>query len=724
MAHFGSRLDVDTATAGVDLANKMVVDSDADLLFVTVDDGVEIWDISDPSNISRVAQLDIVNNITPQALALDTTNSLLYVINQSNRVFYCYDYSTPGSTTLRDSINTGAQSSSFGGALVINGNYAYITTMTFGGVRTTICIVNISDPDNLSMEATFTDATNLAGNSIGMATDGTYLYVSTSSLFSVFTFSGASLVFSNKITLSTAGGDLNDTVKLASNYAYVTNPGNDLVAIIDISDPTNVSQAGELSDATYLNGVRDIQLTSDDKWLYGMNFNGSDFYVTVWDIETDPEIPAREESLDITADAPWTTGRMGGFAVDGYDNLYAGRYTSRDNYGVASYGIDATATPTDTLILEAAFGDNLFETSPTWVDISSELKSLATKRGRQHELGRVNAGEATFVMNNASGNWYRGNQSGAYYPDVKPLTLIRLGHTYDQTTRYLWWGYIEGVQPGWAVKGEAGYSPEATLDAVDMFKAFSRFNIQPANPALTTNAASGQKVCTVDSVDFLYVGQSIKIYDDGASETNEIASIDATALTVTMTTNLAATYRWKKGGKLKKFPQCLTGTRINDVLRELQWPAAMSAVDAGQVTVTEFTPATGGTGCLEHMQKIAELEGGVIFMRAADGYFVSQDLIARAKQPLSVSQATFKDDGTSSMYVHPELVDDETHVYNVASISGSAISPVTLRDNTALAAQGPRIWSLKNADYALDSDALNRAWVHIARFARIHAAES
>ncbi|MCK5642367.1 MAG: hypothetical protein KAJ19_16290, partial [Gammaproteobacteria bacterium] len=111
MAHFGSRLDVDTATAGVDLANKMVVDSDADLLFVTVNDGVEIWDISDPSNISRVAQLDIVNNITPQALALDTTNSLLYVINQSNRVFYCYDYSTPGSTTLRDSINTGAQSS-------------------------------------------------------------------------------------------------------------------------------------------------------------------------------------------------------------------------------------------------------------------------------------------------------------------------------------------------------------------------------------------------------------------------------------------------------------------------------------------------------------------------------------------------------------------------------------------------------------------------------------
>jgi hypothetical protein len=717
MGHFGSRLDVDTATAGVDLANKMVVDSDADLLFVTVDDGVEIWDISDPSNISRVAQLDIVNNIVPQALALDTTNSLLYVIEQSQRNFYCYDYSTPGSTTLRDSINTGAQTSSFGGALVINGDYAYITTMTFGGVRTTICIVNISDPDNLSMETTFTDATNLAGNSIGMATDGTYLYVSTASLFSVFTFSGASLVFNNKITLTTAGGSLQDTVRLASDYAYVSNPNNDLVAIIDISDPTAVSQTGELSDATYLNGVRDIQLTSDDKWLYGMNFFGTDFYVTVWDIETDPETPVREESIDITADAPWTTGRMGGFAVDGYDNLYAGRYTARDNYGVASYGIDATATPADTLILEAAFGDSLFETSPTWTDISAELKSLSAKRGRQHELGRVSAGEATFVMDNASGNWYRDNQSGAYYPDVKPLTLIRLGHTYDQTTRYLWWGYIEGVRPGWVAKGEAGYNPEATIDAVDMFKAFSRFSIQPANPAMTANAASGQKVVTVADVNFLYVGQSIKVYDDGASETNEIASIDTTALTVTMTTNLANSYRWKKGGALKKFPQGLTGTRINDVLRELAWPAAMSDVDAGQITVTEFTPATGGTNCLEHIQKMAELEGGNVFIRAADGFFEFQDLIARAVQPLSVSQATFNDDGTSSLYVHPELVDDETHVYNIAHITGDAINPVTLRDNTALAAQGPRIWSLKDADYALDSDALNRAWIHVARFA-------
>lgn len=368
-------------------------------------------------------------------------------------------------------------------------------------------------------------------------------------------------------------------------------------------------------------------------------------------------------------------------------------------------------------ILEVAFGQAAFTAEPSWTDVSSYLKSLSTKRGRQHTLGRIEAGVATFVLDNAAGDWWRGNTDGAFYPYVKPLCLARLGHRYGVNVRELWWGVVEGIRPDWVAAAEAGLNPVAVLECVDMFKSFSRYKIEDANPALTTFAAVGQKELTVDSTWRLFVGQSVKIYDDAASEVNYIASIDTSTGVVTMLNNLAHTYETGRNAKLKKFPSVLSGTRINDVLCELGWPLAMSAVDAGQVTLVEFSPPTGGTNCLEHMQRAAECERGVIFMRAADGYFVFQDLIARAVQPLSVSQFTFTDDDSDSKYVHPELSDDDTFIYNEAMVSGDSITTFNIKDTVAQAAQGPRVLTMKDSLFALDSDALNYVWIAVARFA-------
>ncbi len=370
------------------------------------------------------------------------------------------------------------------------------------------------------------------------------------------------------------------------------------------------------------------------------------------------------------------------------------------------------------LAFEAAWGQAIFTASPTWTDLTPYAKSLDLNRGRKHVLGRVEAGEGSVVVDNAAGNFWRGNTAGAWYPDVKPLTLIRVGHRYNEVTRYLFWGVIESIVPDWEVPGEAGFGPKVTLGLVDMFKAFNRFDILDANPALTADSAAGQKVVDVDNASRLYIGQSIQIYDAGSSEVNEIASITLGVgiIQITMANDLANTYTVGNSAKLKKFPAVLSGTRINDVLRELGWPAALSDVDAGQVLVNAFSPPTAGTNCLAHMQSIRDVEDGLLFMRAADGFCVFQDGQARAVQPLSVSQLTFNDDDTDSKYVHPSLMDDETFLYNEARISGPSIPHIVIRDNAAQLAQGPRAWTMAGALYSLESDALMRAWIHVQRF--------
>ncbi|MFC2045276.1 hypothetical protein ACFLUH_01175 [Chloroflexota bacterium] len=194
------------------------------------------------------------------------------------------------------------------------------------------------------MESNFTNATNIPTTPTGVAIDitGQYLFVAGHEYFSVFDISSpTSPSFSNKIT--TSPGSVQDFSRIVltsdGDYAYVTKYQNNSVIIVDVSDPTCVSQAGTLTDSTYLYGVREIQVV-DDALLYGFNFSGDTFYLSVWDISTDPTDPTRRDSFDLS-NLSWSpSGRIGGFVIDDYDTAYVGRYYTTTSKGFAS--IDLT----------------------------------------------------------------------------------------------------------------------------------------------------------------------------------------------------------------------------------------------------------------------------------------------------------------------------------------------------------------------------------------------
>ena len=340
MAHFGSRLFTDVASSGIYVRKMRFVDP---YVVFTERGFLTVWDCTDPSNPVQKDREATLANYTHDAMFVNGTD--IHQLNGSNRFYYVYDMSDPTNLTLRGAISTGASNGSFGSDIAKQGNYVYCVGLLFGGTWGHVAIVNVSDPDNLSMETRFTDNTNLAGTPTGCAVDitGKYLFVATSSLFTVLDISSAPTVsYSNKVTITTGGVDYRRIALTADgNYAYISNYIGDSIDIIDVSDPTSVSKVATLHDATYLNGMRELQIVND-AWLYSFNFGGATFYMSVWDIATDPTSPSRTESLDLTADDPWGdgTGRIGGFVVDDYANLYIGKYTTSASMGFASYGIE------------------------------------------------------------------------------------------------------------------------------------------------------------------------------------------------------------------------------------------------------------------------------------------------------------------------------------------------------------------------------------------------
>jgi len=392
------------------------------------------------------------------------------------------------------------------------------------------------------------------------------------------------------------------------------------------------------------------------------------------------------------------------------------------------------------LILEQAYSvanvrQSIFAEAPTWTDITTYLMKLHIKRGRLHELDKCEAGIASFVLNNATGNFWRDNTAGAYYvaaqgdSDIRPLTLTRLRYRYEGIYYPLFYGLSESYNPGWAADEEGGMTPVMTLSCVDLFKSLAKYKLVGANPAIVSGGAIGTYSCVVDSTTKLVAGQTIQIYTGTLAsptytQTNIIISVDPVTKTVVLFDILVHSYT---GGHLKKFPSVLSGRRIMDCLLELGWPLAMSSLDYGQHYVITHTPEATGTNILAHMFDVAESEDGLVFM-AANGWFVFQDQLARTKAvtippylattALSTPQATFRDTGADSLYVHPELIDDDSFIYNEADIAGPGINEQVVTDSDLQLEQGPRVLDRKNSQLFANDDAFNQAFVYLEKFSK------
>lgn len=140
--------------------------------------------------------------------------------------------------------------------------------------------------------------------------------------------------------------------------------------------------------------------------------------------------------------------------------------------------------------MRVAFASNPMVASPTWTDISHDVMSFYISRGRQHELDRMEAGTATIVLKNTSGNYW---PSGIYSPNLLPGKAVNIRATYGGTTYDRYYGFAEAWQPDWRSRA-GGLAPIVTLRCADLVKNLSRLKL---NNAGYSAEVSGTRVTNV-----------------------------------------------------------------------------------------------------------------------------------------------------------------------------------------------------------------------------------
>lgn len=104
--------------------------------------------------------------------------------------------------------------------------------------------------------------------------------------------------------------------------------------------------------------------------------------------------------------------------------------------------------------------------APVWVDVSSSFRNAKTKRGKQRQQDRSQAGTCTFTFSNADRKFDPDNAAGPLYAFLQPMRRIRLRANWSGTISPVFDGYIDFIEQGYIGPHEA----IATIAATDGFK--------------------------------------------------------------------------------------------------------------------------------------------------------------------------------------------------------------------------------------------------------------
>jgi len=154
----------------------------------------------------------------------------------------------------------------------------------------------------------------------------------------------------------------------------------------------------------------------------------------------------------------------------------------------------------------------------------------------------------------------------------------------------------------------------------------------------------------------------------------------------------------------------LSGTRINQILDEIDWPATMRDVDAG-LTTLQADPGTARTS-LGAMQTVADSEYGALYVDT-NGSFVFQDRQVTASS-IGGTVTTFNDNGTGIPYANAIWKLDDSLIFNSAQISRLGGSPQSAINQASIDKYFIHSYNLQDLLMQTDAVALNYAQAYVA----------
>ena len=103
-----------------------------------------------------------------------------------------------------------------------------------------------------------------------------------------------------------------------------------------------------------------------------------------------------------------------------------------------------------------------------YVDISSLIKTVSIRRGRNRILAKFEAGTATVDIYDQNGDWNPSNPSSPYYGKLIPLRKIQIFADYDGVRYFLFTGFITNYVTNFALGTEE--VSRVTFKCVDAFR--------------------------------------------------------------------------------------------------------------------------------------------------------------------------------------------------------------------------------------------------------------
>jgi hypothetical protein len=154
----------------------------------------------------------------------------------------------------------------------------------------------------------------------------------------------------------------------------------------------------------------------------------------------------------------------------------------------------------------------------------------------------------------------------------------------------------------------------------------------------------------------------------------------------------------------------LSGTRINEILDEISWPASMRDVDAG-LTTMQADPGTARTS-LAALQTVTNSEYGAFYVDAS-GSFVFQDRSVTTAS-IAGTPTVFNDNGTDIGYANAVWRLDDTLVFNQANITRTGGTVQNATNAASVEKYFAHTYNQQNLLMQTDAVALDYARAYVA----------
>jgi hypothetical protein len=154
----------------------------------------------------------------------------------------------------------------------------------------------------------------------------------------------------------------------------------------------------------------------------------------------------------------------------------------------------------------------------------------------------------------------------------------------------------------------------------------------------------------------------------------------------------------------------LAGTRINEILDEIDWPATMRDVDAG-LTTMQADPGTNRTA-LQALSTVALSEYGALYVDAS-GSFVFQDRAVTAAS-IAGTPTVFADNGTGIDYFDASWILNDVLIFNKATITRTGGTAQVALNQASIDKYFLHSYFLDNLLMQTDAVALDYAQAYVA----------